>query len=50
MSQYIKRSNLEKTEKHSAEFFSDAHFWVVIDLFVVYNLPMQQGSQKIQFL
>ena len=29
--------------------FSNAHFWVLIDMFVMYNLPMQQGSQKIQY-
>ena len=34
------------TDKHSAEFFSKAHFWVEIDLFDMYNLPMQQGKQK----
>ena len=37
------------TDKHSAEFLSNAHFWVVTDLFVMYNLPMKQGSQKIQY-
>ena len=24
------------TDKHLAEFFSKSHFWVVIDLFVMY--------------
>ena len=35
------------TDQHSAEFFNNAHFWVV--MFVIYNLPMQQGNQKIQY-
>ena len=38
------------TDNHSAEFFNKAHFWVVTDLFVMYNLPMQQGSQKLKYL
>ena len=37
------------TDKQSAKFFSYAQVWVVIDLFVIYNLPMQRGSQKIQY-
>ena len=42
-------SNLKITDKYSAEFFSNAHFWIVIGLLVIYNLPMQQGNQKIQY-
>ena len=41
--------NLKMTDKHSAEFFSNAHFWVIIDLFAIYYSPMQQRNQKIQY-